>query len=406
MAQRKTVPATIDLNPHPDDVFDEPGTDLETVPAQPTEEDRLIEMVQAQLGENASDAQGSVTIMKFNPDLGKNEWVDKMSASEFEKNSVPYIAKNYGAGVYEIMVYGSNKKIVSRHKIPISESAKILREPEKGAVSAEVRALVENQARLQELIQTLAATVATAPAPQTPPTESRMQFFQEMQMMRELFGGRDVPQQSQVNPLDMFRSMAEMFKEMQPAGDGETSLIQQITQFVDKMGPHLSKAIEAAKNQQQNAPAALPDPSTVQKPAQPQQLKPAPVNPEANPEMFQSMMIRKYLNFFMEAAQNDEPTEPYAEMIMAKVPFETAQEWCAKDSLAETLAKYHPGVLSNRDWFEKLKENVSEIVTEVLHAEKEEAEKDATENATGTIAVPAPTEIKETPAEPEGAAPA
>ena len=413
MVTRRKLPATIDVNGEPGDDSADGVTDLEIFNTEPTEEDRLIEMVSAQLGENADDAQGSVTIMKFNPDIGKNEWVDKMSASDFEKNSVPYIAKNYGAGIYEIMVYGTNKKIVSRHKIPISESAKILREPEPGAVSAEVRALVENQTRLQELIQTIAAGMATAPAPPVPATESRMQFFQEMQMMREIFspaGGAPAPApQPQVNPLDMFRSMAEMFKDMQPQAEGDGSLISQLSTFADKMGPHISKAIEASQNQAQpGAPAALPDPNA----AKPAELKPAAVNPEANPEMFQAMMIRKYLNFFMEGAQNGEPTEPYAEMIMAKVPFETAQEWSGKESLAETLAQYHPEVLNNRDWFEKLKENVAEIVAEVLQAEKDEQESEAAkktdaDDETGTDAIiVAPVVDAEPAVDPDAAPPA
>ena len=76
----------------------------------------------------------------------------------------------------------------------------------------------------------------------------------------------------------------------------------------------------------------------MRKPVIPQAGAPVPGNQptdEDNAAMFQQMMIKKYLNLFVESAANDEDPAPYAEMVINKVPHETLREWISKPSLAE-----------------------------------------------------------------------
>jgi len=364
------------------------------VPIEQTAEDRLIEMVQAQLGESPGEIPGKVTIKKMNPDnANKYEWVDSMLANEFQEKSIHYIAANYGAGEYEIFVYGVGGKIASRHKIPISAAAGILRKTPAEESSPEMRGAIEAMQATMKAVQELAAIVAAPKTEVVSPVQTRAEMLQEFAMMKEIFGGSQEKTEP-VNPFEMIKSMGEVMKDLNP-GEGDPTLVDQITKFAEKFGPYIEQAISASKaapgapQLPAGAELSTPYPEALRRPAVPQVHPGAPTGApqptEDNAEMFQKQLINYYLNLFVDSAANDEGPEPYAEMIINKVPHEMVQDWLTKESLADELAKFNPAVLNHKKWFNELREILVTILAEIAAEEKAEiaaeekaaAEKDA-----------------------------
>lgn len=359
-----------------------------------TPEDRLLSIVAEQIGSGDGD-EGSVTIFKFNEEK-KREWVDKMSASDFQSSGIPMIAKRHGGGEYEIYVYGptetGGRKIIARQRVTISKTATPLRETENGSImTPELQSLFEMQKRTEQMLQTLAGAVMQSRDAVTQPGAqpfSLMQHVQELVALKQLFGGEHAA--PAMNPVDMFRSMAEVFKEMQP-GDGEPSLVDTVSKFADKFGPLIQQALSAQPQTSGMMPpqmAARPmipgaQPNMVKPQPQPQQ----PPTGEQNMQFFQHQMMKFYLAQFVDTAASNGDPYPWAAIVVDKVPEETLREWLSKPSLAQELAKIDPRVLQFQTWFNELQAAIKEILE--TPPDDEESAPELTGAQVGVPGVPA-----------------
>lgn len=362
------VPRTIesaDIDQYPVVFGEHPDAEQEY---EETPEDKLLALVSEQIGGDG-DSEGSVTLFKFN-DEKKREWVERMSASDFEASGIPMIAKRHGGGEYEIYVYGANKKIVARQRITISKTATPLRETGSGSVmSPEVLTLIEAQKRTETMLQQLAGAVVNSRGasfePQSP-GQSRSEWLQELLTLRQLFGAPNGG--AATNPVEMFRGLAEVFKEMQPS-DGEPSLIDQVSKFAERFGPMIQQAMQS---QPGTTGLMLPSgavphapgvpPNAVRQPQPRPQPQTQPQSGEQNAMFFQQQMMKWYLQQFIDTAASNGDPYPWAAIVVEKVPEPMLRAWLAKPSLAQELATIDPRVLQFQTWFTELQGAIGEIL--------------------------------------------
>ena len=372
MPRARTKPETIEVPT---------GVDPATLPAmyeeetEPTEEDALIGLL-TELG-SGPEGDGSVTVFKFNEEVKKREWVDRMSASEFLAQGLPYLASQHGGGDYEFYIYDANTKLSARRKVSIAKTAVTLRDKQTQAniddspVFAE---LLEMQKQTQVILQQLAVGISSQNK-----SPSRMEMLEEMRAFREILvpGETSAPA---ANPIEMFRGMAEIMKDITPS-EGDPSMVDTLMKFAEKFGPAIQDAL---KN---SVPAAgqLPVNPAGQSAANSGAIPTAQSQPTGdNVAMFQNQLIKMYLNVLVDSAVQNEDPHPHAEIVVNKVPENVLREWLAKPSLAEELSKYNPGVAQHHGWFEELKTMILAILDQPA------------ENEPGTA--PAPADINVIPA--------
>lgn len=304
-----------------------------------TEEDRLAAIL-AEVGQDGTE--GLVSIWKVNETSKKLEYVDRRDTSEFEANGLPYLAKQFGAGDYELRIYGSNKKLVARPRVTISKAAAQVHHamPAHGSGS-DIAGLV---AVITEGFQQLGQLIVRA-QPQT--GASRTEILQELMQMKQIFGGGN-----NANPIEMFTQMAGVFKQMQPREPGEGSAFMEL---VERFSPVI---MEAVKNQQAlPAPAAgAPQPAGVQH-QQPQQPQ---LTPEQKGAREMSFQLKMQLTYLCAQANRDADPGPYAAIIADQVDREILNGLVNDPDWLSALAKFHNGVNQYPEWFEELRTLVIE----------------------------------------------
>lgn len=302
-----------------------------------TEEDKLNALL-SEVG--ASGGNGFVSVWKLNEQNKKWEFVVQRNLVEFESEGLPYLAREFGSGDFELRIYNSMKKIHARPKVTISKAA-ALNATEKPSGNGDTQQLAKVMA---EGFQGLATLLAQRPQS----TESRTQFLQEMLQMKQLFGdsGRTV------DPIDMFTKVAGLFKSMQPREPGEGNAFLEL---LDRFGPTIAELVT-------NSKAAAGNTTVATVPAQPGSVAlPAARQPQQNltPEQVgaQKMSLQFKMQLMMlcgEAASDSDPA-PYAAIIINKVPRDVLVKLVNSDNWLEDLAAFYPNVRNHAEWFDELR---------------------------------------------------
>lgn len=317
---------------------------------EPTEEDRL-NAVLSEVGNTG--AGGFVSIFKLNHATKTWEFTDRRTVAEFENEGLPYLARTYGAGDYEMRIYNSDKKIHARPKVTISQAAEQNAQPKTAPAGSEITQLAKI---MTDGLQGIATLIAQGQR-QQPAGQSRAEMLQEMIQMQTLFSGG-----KSADPIDTMTKMFGLIKTIMPRAPGDEN---PFLELVDKFAPIVMESMSNAKNNQ----AALPaPPGTVVAvpPAQPPQ-QPRPIlrnNQPANPQQAgaaaMSMQVKMQLIYLCTQAARDSDPGPYASIIVDQLPREVLDGMINDANWLDSLAAIHPGVKKFPDWFEDLKTDVIE----------------------------------------------
>lgn len=341
---------------------------LDELPDDPTvdaylAEETALDALMAELGGEWSE--GTVTINKKSERSKKFEWVDKITATDFVANGMPYLAQ-YGSGEYLLLIYSGGTRGMRKRKIITISEAASAREQAKlppsiaASPSAEVAALAGSIKEMQTLIMQLAKNVSA------PRQDSVADKMREYLLIRDTFGmgaaSHAVP--APVDPIKMFQSVLDMVRDMQPPDDGPSGMMDIAEKFMKTFGPMINRVVEQA----QTAPAlAAPAAAAATPGAQP---APAP-NAAEGEKMFEQMMIKYFLNTLIVAASQDADPETYADMILDQVPDETIEAWINQPTLIDELQKYDARVAKFPDWFARLRTAILEFKAEDSKGESE-----------------------------------
>lgn len=320
------------------------------------EEDRL-NMVLSEVGSSGTNA--FISIWKLNDKTKQWEYVDRKGVTEFENDGLPFLAKTFGAGEYELRIYDSNKKIHSRPKVTVSQvaaqHAQAMNAPAQSAgsdVMALARMTAEGFQRIGELLATR----------QTAPVESRSAFLAEMLQMKQLFSSDNKGGDS----LEMFSRMLPIFKSLQPRAENENPLMGLAEQFL----PVIMEGFQDARKNQPAQPAATPGVAVAvahPAPAPARQIQagaPANLSPEQQGAKKMSMMLSFQLGVLCTAAAKDSDPDDYAGLILDNVTPEVLNNLFNNENWLATLTTYNAKCAQFPEWFGELKEAIEERLKE------------------------------------------
>ena len=317
---------------------------------EPTDENRLA-AIMAEVGQESDD--GFVSIWKINEQTRKMEYVDRRSNAEFELNGLPYLAKQFGAGEYELRVYGGNKRLHSRPRVTVSKAAAnlaqtvVARDSGGNDLSPLIKVMADGFQQLGQLI-----------VQSRPQAESRTQVLNELMQMKQIFGG----DKSAADPMAMLTQVLTLAKQLQPRSDeGGPGL------FVDLADRFMPVVMEAMKTQQTAplaiaAPQALPTAGAAQHAHQPQPG--AALSPEQQGAKQMSFQLKMQLGYLCSQAARDADPGPYAAIIADQVPKEVLDSLVNDPNWLDALAKFHEGVRKFPEWFNELHDAVISELTE------------------------------------------
>jgi hypothetical protein len=302
-------------------------------------EDRIAAIL-AEVGQG--DAQGLVSIWKLNDQTKKLEFVDRRGTDDFEESGLPYLAKAFGAGEYELKIYGPDKRLHSRLRVNIAKVAAAVAANNPVAGNSDVSALVKVMADgFQQLGQLIAQS--------RPPVETRAQMLQELVQMKQVFGGES----KGADPMAMFTQMLTLAKQLQPRDVSDGPGL-----FVDLADRFLPVVMEAVKGHQA-APGAAPPAIAAPNP-NPQQPQRQQLTPEQEGAQKMSFQLRMQLGFLCMQAARDLDPAPYAALIVDQVSPDVLNQLVNDPNWLDALAKFHADVRKHPEWFEELRQLVIE----------------------------------------------
>lgn len=338
----------------PDDLREVYSTQTPVVQDFQTEEDE-VNAILSEVG--GSEGGGNVVIRKLNAQTRKLEWLDRCPIADFTgSGGVAYLAKKWGGGEYELLVYDKFNHIIKRPRVTIAAS--VLPEPK---ADASPQAGVDKLAGVMlEGFKQLAAQQAQLVQQMQRPAETKADWLREIAMMRELFGGNN-----QSDPLGTLAKVIPVVRDLMPRGEGETNMLDVFMRLAQEFGPAIKAAVEKTPALTAFVPPAQPGAVTQSIP------------PEQHGANQMQLMLKAKLALLCAKAKADADPGPYAAIICEEVSPEVLSNLVNNPDWLGELAKINPGVKLFPQWFAELREAVIEIMTEA-------GEGPDNENLTGT----------------------
>ena len=315
--------------------------------------------VLAELG--ADEAGGFVVVhreMIMPSGKREDEYLDRFPVADF---SLDNLKARWGSGKYKINVYHSGgnglaaRKTITIAKDP-TQAVPVASQPAAQPATDLTPILQTMQAGFEKMIGVLAASQQKQP--------SRMEWLQEMAMMKEMFGGA-APAQPPMNPVELLKLGVEM------ASKGATGLEDNnswVNKMIDQFGPLLTPVIgglveKAASGQ---APATVPRPvaPTLAAPA-PAPMQPAPQSTEEENPV--NIIILQYLKMLSNAAKVNAPVDEYADSILATVPASQVidlENLLKPDDWREKIRAHTLVIEQYPVWFTGLRDTILQFIEE------------------------------------------
>lgn len=321
-----------------------------------TEEDKLTSIL-SEVGQEGT-GEGLVSIWKLNEQTKKLEFVDRRGASEFETEGLPYLAKNFGAGEYELRIYNSNRKMHARPRVMISQAAVQVANVQTSRQANGGSGGNGDIMQLAKLMQDgFAAMTQALLRPPAQPTETRAQMLQELIQMKTIFGG----EKSGADPIAMFGQMATLFKSMQPRPEGDGNMFMEL---LDRFGPIIADTVKNMQPANATIDAIASDPAAAASPAKIAAPKANPGKPALTPEQMGaaqvSMQLKMQLMYLCTQAARDADPGPYAAIIVEQVPADALAALVNDANWLDALAKFNPNVKKFPEWFGELHDAIIE----------------------------------------------
>ena len=305
----------------------------------------------------AGDDRAYVAVYRINK--GVREYCRKYAPNEFEDGSFDMIREAFGAGEYELRLYGThpdNGKFVVRKltRISMAESKPTA---DAAGIPSGLAQMVQTISQGQQ--QMLDALVQMKQQPQKDPMEEMTKMLSMMTMMRQAMGLDNQPQQKS--------SIGEIVSAIKELRGAAAEVLPEKNDEPESLMGMLPKVLDiVSQSQQAQAPqgvAAMPQGMTMQSPQTgvlstvtlPSTFAAAP-QPQATPEdddmnPFQAMKLRSYAKHLVEFAETNAPIDNAAQYVYENIPdalidiMET-DSWFAVFSAVYPAVKPHQAYLS------------------------------------------------------------
>jgi hypothetical protein len=363
MATRKTPQTIIES----DD--DSPSTPREraesafiqrvTTHAPPAEiddyEETAVDRVARLLDGLSNDDKASVKLYRVLPNTAKREWCRDYTPSEFESGGLSMIRSEWGAGQFEIRLYGThphtgNFGVIARDSINIA-----------APMNVQASQPVAQQSELAAVLKTMQeqqAAMLQALTQRPDPMQGMRETLTLMTMMREAMGMGAGSQNNQPQgigeALKLIRELREVSDEINPAPKTETdSMIGMLGPIVDLVKTHMGANQQAQlQPQPQMQPQPMPQLQHVPNPLPPtpQDQFVAFINslPPAEADKIMGDLL-KALNELMAMASQGKPAIEGGEVIADKIPDEML-EFLERPDCVDMLIAFVPNAASQRQW--------------------------------------------------------
>ncbi len=285
--------------------------------------------------------------------------------TDWAQMGLVHIRDTYGAGEYRIRVYHAGKIRVNRTVAIEAPLVPAVAPAAPGAASdSTIRDLAKTfETGLTQVMQGFSAAIRDLQTTREPP-KSTLDTLKELAAMRDLLAPPPAP--AATDPMKMFQMALEMAEKLRDTGDPEGSFpIRMMERFGGPLLEMLQQGrqtVPTANPAQPALPAPVPNPEPVPK-------HDAPVvrtNPEGlDPETEEMMIaVRMFLRrACASAASNGDPVVT-AEEIYDFAPDDMLAQLVDDPQWLDKLAEINPQVRNFAPWFDKVRSELKNILTE------------------------------------------
>jgi hypothetical protein len=312
---------------------------------QPTDADVKTDAIAAALND---DPSAFINVSRQS-DGGRSpmEFVGRFPADKFDFGQLQiHLQDNYGGGDYRCMLYVKGK--VKANKLLTIASPKMRNES--GDTSLLLNRMMDRMEKMQNQIVTIMQDKTTG-------GNSRMEFMQELMMMKQIFSN---DQKQTGSGLGQIAETVEVLKTLGVSIGGGESESGGFSGLLSLAAPLLQKAMEAPAPQTQPQLTAPPRQQLRPNPIQP--IQPQKLPPEIERKREMNLMIRLGINQLVAAAKREGDHHEYAVMVLDNIPEETAIGFFKDPSGMAKLIEIQPEVSNHLIWFETVGEHVKAIL--------------------------------------------
>lgn len=356
-----------------------PGTRqaLAPPPDEPMFELSPGERVIALLEGMNEDEKITIRLYRRVPNSQALTWCQNYGASEFVGGDLEMIRSDWGAGEYQIRVYGS-RGLISREDVNIAQKigapiAAANVNQQTAGLERVMQTLADSQTRILEALQTrpdpmasimqtaeLLKTLQGAAAPQQPQksgVESMLEMMTAFRAMKEISAEINPPKDTTdpSDPMTMLPGIIDMVK---------TAISNRSTPAsapVPMLNPPQSIAAEHAaffedQTQAQAGPGTSPVDETLMNNPPDDEFE------SANMQLVQ-MMIRNYIGQLLRMIDRKQPPIDGGKFIYDKLPDDMI-EHLDSEGWFEQLAQFDARIVPHRAWFEAAKSEADKLFAE------------------------------------------
>lgn len=310
---------------------------------------------------------GLVTILKHTAN-GK-EWCERKAASVYRPLGQSWIARTFGPGEYELMIYNGERRLVGKPRFIIS---KAVADYHKAQYPADTPAPVVSNAT--DGMEKIAAIMAQGFAQlgqlivqqKAPAGNDEEAFIRKMTMYKELFSGG---QQTKSNdPFEMIDHLVKLNNliDRKSGGGGERSTLEVMADVAREFAPAIGEAIKSGAFKMSAAnPApvagALPAPADKSGTVQADQPNGGDMN------VLAKMALKSELGKLVACAEKNKDPQLYAELLydqLDQIPEQFVQQFFRDPNWLQWLATFEPRVAVHGQWFTAMRAALIEIVQE------------------------------------------
>lgn len=329
-------------------------------------QDEALQDVLNQLDESEGTAR--VIVYRSSKDRGSNDsYCGEFTPGNF---SLEEIRRKFGGGEYRVRVLGNRGRIKANKRINIEAI-------QNENINVAPVVAVQNTDKLAEIMANGFAQLGLMFQNQQnhqPPAPNRREMLDELLVFKQLFSGNENQQPAQTDPLTTFLKGVEFAKAVTPREPGATDS-DVMMGLLDKFGPVIANAVLSGNNQQsndnQNVPAIPAIPLSPAKSIQNEQrintvdsvVTNNPTNNGDDMNVMQTAMLKQSLNFLcMKASSNSDPVL-YADLVIDNIPEDQLTVFIGRNDWLSHLAVFEPKVKDYQEWFNQLKQAVTEVLT-------------------------------------------